>query len=47
MKRSLSWILTQKVFELLEDAWGVHSSKYSVMIGTQDYNGAIQNYRQY
>ena len=21
---------------------GVHSSKYSVMIGTQDYNGAIQ-----
>ena len=36
-------ILThKKVFELLEDAWGVHSSKYSVMIGTQDYNGAIQ-----
>ncbi|MEN1935820.1 cyclic di-AMP binding protein CbpA [Paenibacillus sp. 102] len=36
-------ILThKKVFELLEDAWGVHSSKYSVMVGTQDYNGAIQ-----
>ncbi|AIK40351.1 hypothetical protein COM13_05510 [Bacillus pseudomycoides] len=36
-------ILThKKVFELLEDAWGVHSSRYSVMVGTQDYNGAIQ-----
>ncbi|HDR7881745.1 TPA: CBS domain-containing protein, partial [Bacillus cytotoxicus] len=36
-------ILThKKVFELLEDAWGIHSSKYSVMVGTQDYNGAIQ-----
>ncbi|WP_242224743.1 cyclic di-AMP binding protein CbpA [Bacillus cereus group sp. BfR-BA-01380] len=36
-------ILThKKVFELLEDAWGLHSSVYSVMIGTQDYNGAIQ-----
>ncbi|MCI0764299.1 cyclic di-AMP binding protein CbpA [Bacillus sp. TL12] len=36
-------ILThKKVFELLEDAWGVHSSVYSVMVGTQDYNGAIQ-----
>ncbi len=21
---------------------GIHSSKYSVMVGTQDYNGAIQ-----
>ncbi|PGZ97540.1 hypothetical protein COE51_14720 [Bacillus pseudomycoides] len=36
-------ILThKKVFELLEDAWGLHSSMYSVMVGTQDYNGAIQ-----
>ncbi|MDM5188295.1 cyclic di-AMP binding protein CbpA [Bacillus sp. DX4.1] len=36
-------ILThKKVFELLEDAWGVQSSIYSVMVGTQDYNGAIQ-----
>ena len=42
MKRVFLGILTHKSFELLEDAWGVHSSKYSVMIGTQDYNGAIQ-----
>ncbi|MDG4656589.1 cyclic di-AMP binding protein CbpA [Ectobacillus antri] len=36
-------ILTHsKVFALLEDAWGVNSGVYSVTIGTQDYNGAIQ-----
>lgn len=42
-KEQFLGILThKKVFELLEDAWGVQSSVYSIMIGTQDYNGAIQ-----
>jgi hypothetical protein len=36
-------ILTHsKLFALLEDAWGVNFGVYSVIIGTQDYNGAIQ-----
>ncbi|WP_416827586.1 cyclic di-AMP binding protein CbpA [Ectobacillus polymachus] len=35
-------ILTHsKIFELLEDAWGIHSGSYTITVGTQDYNGAI------
>ncbi|WP_379965722.1 cyclic di-AMP binding protein CbpA [Ectobacillus sp. sgz5001026] len=40
--QSFLGILTHsKIFELLEDAWGIHSGSYTITVGIQDYNGAI------